>query len=57
LEAVRADNIIKKAKELDLEKDIFNPYTKNAILKHRIALQYNEEVIENQIPGQLKSAS
>jgi len=56
LEAVRTDNIIKKAKELDLEKDVFNPYTKNAILKHRIALQYNKEVIENQIPGTTEKA-
>jgi len=56
LEAVRSDYIIKKAKEVFNEKEIFNPYTKNDILKHRIALAYNQEVIENQIPETTEKA-
>lgn len=56
LELVRTDNIIKEAKEVINEKDIFNPYTKNDVLKHRIALQYNRELIENQIPEATKAA-
>ena len=56
LEAVRTDYLIKKAKEVINEKEIFNPYTKNAVLKNRIAIQYNKELIENQIPEATEKA-
>ena len=56
LETVRTDYIIKEAKKIDKEKDIFNAYTKNAVLKHRIALAYNQELIENQIPEATEAA-
>lgn len=56
LEAIRTDNIIKKAKELYSEKDIFNPYTKNTVMKHRITVLYNRNVIENQIPEATEAA-
>jgi hypothetical protein len=51
IEAVYSNFIVKKAKELNLEKMIFNPNTKNFILKHRIALLYNEAVIDRSIPS------
>jgi hypothetical protein len=51
LEAISSDYIVKKAQELDFEKTIFSPYTKNIILKHRIALLYNEAVIDGSIPA------
>ena len=56
LKQVRTDNIIKEAKKVIDEKDIFNPYTKNAVLKYRIAVAYNRELIENQIPEATEAA-
>ena len=50
LEAVYSDHIVKKARELDIEKNVFNPYRDNLILKHRIAILYNKTMIDDQIP-------
>jgi hypothetical protein len=50
LEALRSDIIVKKAKELDLEKNIFNARMTNPILKAQITKLYDQAVIESQIP-------
>jgi len=50
MEALRTDYIIKEAKKVVDQKEIFNPYTKNDILKFQIVQEYNNELIENQIP-------
>jgi parvulin-like peptidyl-prolyl isomerase len=50
LEAVRTDMLVKKARRLGLEKEIFNPQTKNPDLESGIIRIYNNEVIEKQIP-------
>ncbi len=56
LEAVRDENVIKEARRVITESDIFNPYTKNAVLRYRIAVQYNKAMIENQIPEATEEA-
>jgi hypothetical protein len=56
LEALRSDYVIKKAKELDIEKNIFNPYTKNSVLKQMIAILYNKVVVEDNIPAATEDA-
>jgi hypothetical protein len=50
LDAIQTDIIIKKAESLDLMKNIFSPFTKNVILKNRIAYLYNQAEIEAKIP-------
>jgi len=50
LEAVRNDIMVKKAKELNLLKDIFNSNTTNPVLQNRIVWLYNQAVIDSQIP-------
>ena len=50
LEAIRTDMIVDKANSLDLKKYIFNPFTKNVVLKNRIAYLYNQAEIETKIP-------
>lgn len=50
LDAVRTDKIVKKAEELDLEKNIFNARTTNSVLKNRLVWLYDQAVIEGQIP-------
>jgi hypothetical protein len=50
LEAVRTDMIVKKAHTLNLEKAIFNPETKNPVLRNQIARLYDRHEIEDRIP-------
>ena len=50
LEAIRNDLIVKKANSLDLKKEIFNPYTKNPVLKSQLVNLYNQVEIEAKIP-------
>ena len=50
LEAIRTDKIVNKTRGLDLEKDIFNPQTKNPYIENGIMRLYNSQVIEKQIP-------
>jgi len=50
LEAIRTDMIVNKANLLDLKKNIFNPFTKNIILKDKLAYLYNQAEIEAKIP-------
>jgi hypothetical protein len=56
LEAVRTDKVVNKARELNLEKDIFNPQTKNPDLQDGIIRLYNSQVVEKQIPPATKEA-
>jgi len=56
LEAVRTDKIINKARELNLEKNIFNPQTKNPNLQEGIIRLYNSQVVEKQIPPATQEA-
>lgn len=50
LEAIRTEQIVKKANSLDLKKEIFNPYTNNPALKHQLVYLYNQAEIEAKIP-------
>jgi parvulin-like peptidyl-prolyl isomerase len=50
LEAVRTDRIVRKARELDLEKDIFNSRTTNLALRDAVVRLYNRQMIDAQIP-------
>ncbi len=50
LEAIRTDEIVKKAEALGLRKNIFHYGTKNSVLKNQIAYLYNVKVIDSQIP-------
>lgn len=50
LEAVRTNLIVQKARELDLEKNIFHAETKNPVLRSRIVGLYNIAVVDSQIP-------
>jgi len=50
IEAIRTDIIVKKAKALDLEKEIFNSGTANPVLKSQIVRLYDQAVVESQIP-------
>lgn len=50
IEAIRTDIIVKKAKALDLEKEIFNSQTPNPVLKSQIVRLYDKAVVESQIP-------
>ena len=50
IEAIRTDIIVKKAKALDLEKEIFNSSTANPVLQYQIVRLYNKAVVESQIP-------
>jgi hypothetical protein len=50
LDAVRTDLIVKKAKDLNLERDLFCIGTTNFILRHVIVRAYNNQMIEKQIP-------
>ncbi|MDZ7723903.1 MAG: peptidylprolyl isomerase [candidate division KSB1 bacterium] len=51
LEAIRTDKIVKKAKTLGLENNIFHARTANPVLQNKIAYLYNVAVIDSQIPG------
>lgn len=50
IEAVRTNIIAKKARDLELEKNIFHANTKNPVLRSRIVGLYNLAVIESKIP-------
>jgi len=56
VEALRSDKIVRKAKDLGLEKEVFNPYTKNPVLKYKIVELYDKTVIESQIPEPTEAA-
>ena len=56
LEAVRTDRIVRKARELDLEKDIFNPRTTNPVLRNEVVRLYNRQMIDAQIPKPTEKA-
>lgn len=49
-EALIRDHIIKKAKEMGLDKDILNPNQSNAALRNRSIQLYNQKHIDSQIP-------
>jgi|GEM_PF-364134 len=50
VEALRSDKIVRKAKDLGLEKEVFNPYTKNPVLRIKIIDLYDQVMIESKIP-------
>ncbi|HOT97715.1 MAG TPA: peptidylprolyl isomerase [bacterium] len=50
LEALRTDQIVKRAEQLGLRKKIFHARTVNPVLKNQIAVLYNQAVIDSQIP-------
>lgn len=49
-EVIRADLVVKNAKEYFKEDEFYNPLVKNIALKHRIAYVYNQTMIEDKIP-------
>ncbi len=50
LEALRSDKVLKKARALGLEADIFNANTRDPDLKDRIVILYNRREIESKVP-------
>jgi len=56
IEAMRSDKIVRKARDLGLEKEVFNPYTNNPVLKYKIVELYNKAVIESRIPQPTEAA-
>ncbi len=56
IEALRSDQIVRKARDLGLEKEVFNPYTNNPALKYKIVELYDKAVIESQIPEPTEAA-
>jgi parvulin-like peptidyl-prolyl isomerase len=50
IEALRTDIIVRRAYELELDKDILHPYTTNPVLRNRIVRLYNEHVIDESKP-------
>lgn len=50
VEAIRTDLIVKKAKELNLDKDIFDPNTTNSVIQFRMVMLYNQVFIDSQVP-------
>ncbi|MBN2423453.1 MAG: peptidyl-prolyl cis-trans isomerase [Calditrichaceae bacterium] len=51
IEALRTDKMVKKAKELNLGKKIFNSKTNNQILQFQIAYLYDKAMIELKTPA------
>ena len=51
VEALRTDVLVKRAKALNLEKDIFNAQTKNPVLRNDILRLYDLHEIEARIPA------
>jgi hypothetical protein len=56
LEAVRTDMLVKKANTLHLKKDIFQPETKNPVLRNEILRLYDHHEIEDRIPEATEKA-
>ena len=50
IEAIRTDMIVKKAKKLGLEKEVFNPWWSSPVIKSQIVKLYDQAVVESQIP-------
>ena len=50
LEAVRTDILVKRAKALNLERDIFHAQTNNPVLRNEILRLYDFQAIEARIP-------
>jgi hypothetical protein len=50
LEALRTDLLIKKAKALGLERDVFHPNSRDPDLRNRIVALYNRREIDAKIP-------
>lgn len=51
LEAVRTDMLVKKARALKLEEEIFHAQTKNPVLRNEILRLYDAHEIEDRIPA------
>ncbi len=49
-EAIRTDIIVKKARELGLDKDIFDPNTTNTVVQAKMVMLYNQVFIDSQVP-------
>ncbi|MDZ7336783.1 MAG: peptidyl-prolyl cis-trans isomerase, partial [candidate division KSB1 bacterium] len=50
VEAIRTDLIVKKAKELKLDRDIFDPNTTSPVMQHQMVALYNQVFIDSQVP-------
>ena len=50
IDAISTDILVKKAKDLNLQNDIFTAETKDPVMANTIAYLYNQAVIEGQIP-------
>lgn len=50
IEAIRTDLVVKKAKELKLDKDIFDPNTTNTVIQYKMVQLYNQLFIDSQVP-------
>ncbi|MBN2092758.1 peptidyl-prolyl cis-trans isomerase, partial [candidate division KSB1 bacterium] len=50
VEAVRSDIVVKKAKGMNLDKDIFDPNTPNTVIQYKMVQIYNQVFIDSQVP-------
>lgn len=48
-EAIRTDIIVKKARQLGLDKDIFDPKTTNTVIQAKMVMLYNHVCIDSQV--------
>ena len=56
LETLRLNEVVNKAYDKDLLKDIFNPTTNNSVIRNKLVWMYNKAVIESQIPDTTSQA-
>lgn len=56
IEAIRSDKIIQKARDMELEGEIFNPYTDNLVMQYKIVELYNRSIIKSRSPEPTDSA-
>ena len=49
-EAIRTDIIVQEAKELGLDKNIFDPKTTNTVIQAKMVMLYNQVFIDSQVP-------
>ncbi len=50
VEALRTENIVNKARELDLEKEVLNPATKNSLIQKKLIELYDQKIVEKNMP-------
>lgn len=49
-EAIRTELVIKKARELKLDGDVFDPNTRNTVIQNKMVKLYNQVFIDSKVP-------